>query len=540
MRLEVTDTRTLTDETPMVREMEFRKAPVSVGSHSENLVQLPDIGIAPFYASLDIVDDKWMFKPSVRDGLATQDGRPVTEPIEIKDGDVIVITYFSLKFTIDPDVEVDDLSVAPASGELAKIRQFPVPPRTEIKKQDLDVSLTPTRQGTLAQFVFSLRTVNDLPALLETTLRFLRTEYAARLAWVGVRRNTTGPLEFMDGLSEAGPHHANPPKFETFEYRCVDRHQFLSIPRTGDDDTQSVLAIPIMSAKGAIGLIYVDSRKHTRVYDAADLGFLSITARVLAPLLESIFDQKGPGRFSGAAPDLGLLRQIQAALDPRNVPEWSTLQVAAFSKSGTENAGDLYDIMRLPNGLAAVIVGRVTADLVRTAAALPQIQGAFRLAGLHADPPRTQLKALNWMLQSDSSPCRLDAAIVLINPKTGVAELSTAGAIGALLITVDGEGKKLAVPTSPAVGTTRSFEYAGVPIRMKTGDTLALYTPGWTRARSEAGATLTDEKMVESLCDGFNHPASAAMEELVADLSPYIKKGTLPDDITLLLLYRAE
>ena len=31
-----------------------------------------------------------------------------------------------------------------------------------------------------------------------------------------------------------------------------------------------------------------------------------------------------------------------------------------------------------------------------------------------------------------------------------------------------------------------------------------------------------------------------AIEELVADLSPYIKKGSLPDDITLLLLYRAE
>lgn len=540
MRLEVTDTRTLTDEVPMVREMEFRKPPVSVGSHSENLVQLPDISIAPYYASLDIVDDKWTFKPAVRDGLATQEGRPITEPLEIKDGDVLVISYFSLKFTIDPDVEVDDLSVAPASGELAKIRQYPVPPRTEIKKQDLDVSLTPARQATLSQFVFSLRGVNDIPALLETSLKFLRTEFAARLAWVGVRRGITGPLEFMDGLSEAGPHHANPPKFETFEYRCVDRHQFLSIPRTGDEDTQSVLAIPILGAKGAIGLIYVDSKKHTRVYDAADLGFISIVARVIGPMFESFFEQRGPGKSAGGGADLGLLRQMQAALDPKNVPEWSTLQVAAFSKSGTGSAGDIYDIMRLPNGLAAVLVARVTADPVRTATVLPMIQGAFRLAGLHADPPRTQLKALNWMLYSEASPCRVDAVIGLINPKTGVAELSTAGSIGAVYVSVDGEGTKLAAANSPAVGTTKSFDYAGIPIRTKTGDTLAFYTPGWMTAKGDSGTVLTEDKLFEALCDGFNHPAPSAMEELVADLSPFVKKGTLPDDITLLLMYRAE
>jgi|CXWL01.1.fsa_nt_gi hypothetical protein len=540
MRLEVTDTRTLTDENPVVREMEFRKPPVSVGSHSENLVQLPDIDIAPKYATLDIVNDNWVFRPSVRDGLAKQDGRPITEPVELKDGDVIVITYFSLKFIIDPEVESDELALVSATGELAKIRQFPVPSRTEIRKADADLSLNAARQNTLSQYIFSLRQCNDLPTLLESILRFLRSEFAARLAWIGVRRNPTGSLEFMDGLSEAGPHHANPPKFETFEYRCLDRHQFLSIPRTGDEDTQSVLAIPLMASRGAIGLLYIDSRKHTRVYDGADLGFLTALARFLTPLFEAVFDQKPPGKSSGAGGELGLIRQMQATLDPRNVPEWSGLQIASFSKSGTGNPGDLYDIMRLPNGLAAVLVGRVTADLVRTATALPQIQGAFRLAGLHADPPKTQLKALNWILHSETNPCRLDVAILLANPKTGVAEISTAGAIGALHISVSGQARKLVVPNAPAVGASKSFDYTATAIRMKTGDTLAIYTPGWTRARNEAGTVLSEEKFTEAVCDGFNHPAVSAIEELVADLSPYIKKGTLSDDITLLLLYRAE
>lgn len=540
MRLEITDTRTLTDENPYVRELEFRKPPVSLGSHSENLIQLPDINIPPKYATLEIENDNWVFRPAVQGGPATKDGHPILEPLAIKDGDVIVITYFSIKFIIDPEAETEDLSLISATGELAKIRQFPVPPRTEIRKADADVSMTVTRQNTLSQFMFSLRSCNELPTLLETVLKFLRTEYAARLVWMGVRRNPAGPIEFMDGLSDSGPHLGNPPKFETYEYRCLDRHQFLSVPRTGDEDTQSVLAVPILASPGAIGLIYVDSRKHTRVYDVADLGFLSVLARFLAPLLEAVFDQKMPGRSGHAVGDAGLLRQMQATLDPRNVPEWPSLQIASFSKSGSGNPGDLYDIMRLPNGLAAVLIGRVNADLVRTATALPQIQGAFRLAGLHADPPKTQLKALNWILHSEAHACRLDAAILLANPKTGVAEIATAGSIGALHISAEGEPRRLTIPNVPAAGAHKSFDYASIAIRMKSGDTIALYTPGWLKTANEGGTPLTEAKLSETICDGFNRPAISAIEELVADLSPFIKKGSVPDDITLLLLYRAE
>lgn len=540
MRLEVTDTRTLTDENPVVRQLEFRKPPVSVGSHSENLIQLPDINIPPRYATLDIVNDQWVFRPSVPDGPARFKGETVNDPVEVNDGDVITISYFELKIVIDPEAESDDLSIISPTGELAKIRQFPVPPRTEIRKADADVSLTAARQASLAQFILSLRGCNELPALMETTLRFLRPEFASRLAWIGVRRNPTGPLEFMDGLSESGPHSGYPPKFETFEYRCLDRQQFLSIPRTGDDDTQSVLAIPMMSGRGAMGLIYIDSKKHTRVYDGADLGYLTALAKVLAPHFETILEQRSPGRSVGGTGDLGLIRQMQATLDPRNVPEWPTLQIASFSKSGTGSAGDLYDIMRLPNGLAAVLVGKVTADLVRTATALPQIQGAFRMAGLHADPPKTQLKALNWILHSEGHPCKFDGAVLLANPKTGVAEISTAGAIRALHVSSNGEARSLATPNSPAAGGQKSVDYTSTAIRMKAGDTIAIYTAGWIKAVSETGVPLTEEKLTEAICDGFNHPAVSAIEELVADLSPYIKKGTLPDDITLLLLYRAE
>ncbi len=537
MRLEITDIRTLTDEQPSVRELEFRKPPVTLGSHSENLVQLPDIQIAPHYATFDIVGDQWVFKPTVPDGLVKRGGEPIRAPVTLHDGDVLEITWFSIRFTLDLEIVVD-IPESGRSDDLARIREFPLPPRSEVRKVDESVSLNAARQASLADFTVLLRGCADWASVLEVTMRLMLTEFSARAAWMGIRRGPEGPLEFMDGATESGKPFHQPSRFETFEYRCLSRRQFIGIPRTGDAETQSVMAVPIISRRGAIGLLYVDSKKHTRVYDGADLDFLTAISRVVAATLDVVFDHREEAKKEQSAGGLNVVKEMQIRLDPRGVPDWPGLQFTAFTKGGLDSAGDIHDIMRLPNGLGALIVGHVTADPIRAAVAMAQIRGSFRIAGLHADPPRTLLKALNWLLFDDSDPLRFDAASLVVNPKTGVAELATAGAVGVLQIGIKGDRRLLADGKSPPVGSSRSFEYSGTTVRLQPGETLAFFTPGCVRVRNEADDVLSEERLVEALCDGFNRPASAAMEELLADLEPFFKRGRLPDDITVLLLHR--
>ena len=539
MRLEITDIRTLTDENPLVRELEFRKPPVAVGSHSENRVQLPDIAIAPHYASFDIVNDKWTFRPTLRDNLAKLNGEPIADAIELNDGDVIDITYFSMRFILDTELEVE-IPESVVTDQLSKIRQFPLPPRSEVRKPDADLSMNAARQKALADFAMALRDGNEIAAILETTVRFLRAEFGGRVTWIGIRRGSEGPIEFMDGLTDDARYIGQPPKFETYEYRCLIRQQFISVPRTGDAETQSVLALPILAPRGAIGLLYVDSRKHTRVYDGADLDFLTAVSRMLAPVLELVFSRNLKVRSERSSEGLAVVKEIQVRLDPRNVFEWPGLQFTAYSKFGIGSVSDIHDVMRLPNGLAAFLIARVQADPANAGATLPQVRAAFRMAGLHADPPRTILKALNWMLHDETHPVGLDAAILITNPKTGVAELSACGEIGLIQISPKGDHVNLADRNAPPVASTKNYEYGASTIRMKLGETLALYTPGCARARNDAGEVLGEARLVEALADGFNRPAPAAMEELLRDLGSFFKNGTLPDDITLMLLHRPE
>lgn len=540
MRLQVTDVRTLGDDQPVVREYEFRGSPVTLGSHSKNLVQIPDTEIAPFHAViLPVGTDRWMYQPTTTDSQTKVNGEEVHEPIELSDGDVLEITHFSITYTEDAELDL----VLPEPGnveELAKIRQFPLPPRSEVRKAESEVSLGANRQRAIGQFVLRLRRCTDFAKLLEATVEMLLPELNARTVWMGVRRDAVGSLEFVDGRSDKGRYVAEPPRFDAFEYRCLARQQFILIPKTGDAETQSVVAVPIVGVRGALGLIYADTRRRTHVFDDADLDFVTLVAGILAPHVEALVSNQLEQREQLNTGSAALLQEVQGKLDPKSVPNWPELQIAAHARPGSRRGGDVYDIMRLPNGLLAVLIGTVRAEPTRAALALAEARSAFRIAGLHADRPHILLKALNWLFHDEKDSCVLHGAVFVMNPKTGAAEFATAGGICVVVIDARGNARSLARIDVPPVGSAKNVEYTGASERVRGGDMVAFFTRGFASARSENGELLPESRVIETLCDGFGQPASAVLNDLLVDLAPFLKSGTTPDDITLLLVRKTE
>jgi len=327
----------------------------------------------------------------------------------------------------------------------------------------------------------------------------------------------------------------------TFEYRCLQRGQFIRIIRPLDDQTRSAIAIPINGESGfSMGLIYADTRSGDRVLGLADMDMMTAIASLAAAQIESLVNGHTALRDNLADAQLTLLREVQAWLDPVNVPIWPQLQIVAHAKPGVKHGGDVYDISRLPNGLASTLIARAVADPMRAALAITEIRTAFRTACLHADPPHIQLQSLNWLLHHDKNTCRLDCAIVIFNPKTGTAEYSTAGDIGAMVVDQTGKPRLWTDLDAPSVGTKMNIGYARHTDRLRDGETLALFTPGCANAQNSKGENLGRNRLVETICDGFGQPASTALEGLLADLSPFFKDSSSPDDITLLLVHRGD
>lgn len=542
MRLEVTDVRTLTDARPDVREMQFRGSAVTLGSGSNNLVQLPDINIAPHCATLHPMGEFWVYEPTLKDGEAKLNGQPIVDRAEIRDGDIVEIHRFSLRFMLDEETTVDAADVV-QTADLIKIKQFPLPPRSTVRKPDVNVTLTVARQAKLGAFAMALRDCTSLVGLLEKLVELLLREFSARAVWIGVRKDLNGPIEYFESRNDQAARFDEPHKHETFVYRCLSRTQLVIIPRTGEADTQSVLAMPMMSGQGAIGLIHIDSRKHTRVYDEADLDFLTLVSALASPLVEKFLAEgalmpasKQPGGAIAAGPCV--IHAVRSKCHIESPPQWSTLQTALFARDGFETAGDVYDVMKWPNGLAAMLLAHVDADPARVAAAIAEIRGAFRVAGLHADPPHVQLKALNWLLFDEDDPCKVEIAVLVVNPKSGAMEIATAGKVGVLVIDPDGQPKRVGPPTSPALGTVKSAEYAGAPAKLEEGHTLALFTRGCIKATRGDGEPIGEKRFLAALCKNIGEPAPTALDDFLMETTDYFKEGKTPDDVTILLTTR--
>ena len=537
MQLQITDTRTLTDENPDIREVEYHNTAVSIGSHSANTLQLPDTEIAAYHGLLlPLGQEQWVFRGTDPQAQTTVNGQAVDGQVELDDGDVLEIGPFTLKLNLEAEPELV-LPEARNLEELARIKDFPLPPRSEVRRAEVDVTLTPERRAALVEFDTELRQTLDLARVLEVTLAMLLPQLGARTVWIGVRRKNIGPIEQMVGLNDQGPYTGEPHLWEAFQYRCLSRQQFISIPRTGQKDTQSMLAVPIITPHGALGLIVADTRKHRRVFDAHDLDFATMVASFVGAQLDVIHAGVAANKTELAGQQLALLRAVQDRLDPRNVPQWPHLQIAAFARPGEERGGDFYDIARLPNGLASVLVGHVEAETLRTARVMAEIRSAYRLACMHADAAHAQLRAMNYIEYDEQAACAAHLAIIIMNPKTGAAEYALAGDIRAAVIDARGNPRRLE-SGAPPVGTTKGYEYSGTRARLQPGETLAFYTAGCAAVRNAEGAELGEERLVEALCDGFGQPATAALAELLADLDPYLKAGTPPDDITVLLVHK--
>ncbi len=120
--------------------------------------------------------------------------------------------------------------------------------------------------------------------------------------------------------------------------------------KTGDQETQSVPAVPLMGSCGALGLIYAGTHRRRRVFDELDIEFVTMVSRLLADRV-SVWPVVRRSRCShpaarsclAAGRALGEVRFVDALCDGFGQPASAALDEpladrAAFLKNGRSPA----------------------------------------------------------------------------------------------------------------------------------------------------------------------------------------------------------
>ena len=207
--------------------------------------------------------------------------------------------------------------------------------------------------------------------------------------------------------------------------------------------------------------------------------------------------------------------------------------------SATEAAfvgGDFYDLIRLPERKACVIMGDVSGKGVEAAsvsAAVRTSLGAYSWEGL---TPARMVELLNDFLLGFT---RLETFATLfvgiVDLAAGTLRYCSAGHPPALLVRArTGEMVWLDVQ-SGVVGAFHEMAYRNGRMRLEPGDELVLYTDGTTEARAEDGSFFGEEGLRDAVMREHARGFEGLLDRLLASVDNFTN-NSLSDDVAMVAL----
>lgn len=541
MRLLVLENDTLLGEVVCGRE------DVYIGSQEGCRVVLPDVRISPQQAVLrPIDDDRWEVTPLDSSPTLSLNGEHVSTSAPLRLGDEIRIADFLIR--VYPDTGDATAAVAApmrsegatSVAQLLRFAQSTLPPGSLLKKPEEPITVAQSYIGRIGQINVALAPCMTPQELMNVALAAVMQHFFAQKAWIGVRRVNYGSMEYIEGRTPGGQTAELPEYGDRLKPRVLDRGQFVLVPQWSAEERVSIMIGPLAGPDAILGMIYLERESASRRFEPQEFDFFVLMLNLFAVQLDAIFKDQAHMRAALIDGEVAVAHEIQARLTPRKLPQWETLQFGAFREPGRERTGDIYDVLKMSNNTAALMVAQTSATGPMPSMLMSQTHAAFRINVMHQAAPNVSLRALNWLLHDGQKDRLVDCFVAFIDPPTGQVRYAKAGGIGAFIIDQRGEERRLggADETQPSLGLMKGAQYPLLSEQIEPDETLVVFTSGVTTAKNRKGEIFGQERFVSILCDGFGQLASQLLKDMLNDLRAFTEGGLQPDDITVLMAHR--
>ncbi|UNO41056.1 SpoIIE family protein phosphatase [Streptomyces sp. MST-110588] len=306
--------------------------------------------------------------------------------------------------------------------------------------------------------------------------------------------------------------------------------------------------LPLINAGRTIGA-WMAAFGHPVAFTPDERSVLTTVARMLAQALARAGDQETQRELS-----VGLQRSMMPTVQP-DIPGMTVAARYVPTGGGLEVGGDWYDMITLPSGRLALVIGDVQGHDVRAAGLMGQLRIALRAyasEGHHPDAVLSRasrfLCGINDTEAAGQDPRFATCLYMEVDPATGLLDIARAGHPDPAIRMAD--GTMLVRPTAGGLplGIDPDTDYPTTRFVLEPGETMLVCTDGlietgghdlesgWARLRDilEAYEEGEDGEGLERLAD--------ALVQAVHGPFSYHTTGPLvdrrEDDIAMLLLGR--
>ncbi len=238
--------------------------------------------------------------------------------------------------------------------------------------------------------------------------------------------------------------------------------------------------------------------------------------------------------------DLRIAHEIQVGILPSNVAsvaQASGLQAHALLAPAQQVGGDLYDLIRTPDGKLVALIGDVSGKGIPAALFMAVTTTLARGVAPTVHAPSGIIQRVNDALAANN-PRNMFVTMLcaMYDAATGRLAYSSAGHLPPVL-TRDGNATFLAVEPELAGGISPGLSPAVQSVDLWPGDTVIFYTDGVTEAFNAAGELFGETRLLEQLKQSGSDTVQTA-NGLLEAVRKHAGDHPQSDDIAVLVLSR--
>ena len=237
--------------------------------------------------------------------------------------------------------------------------------------------------------------------------------------------------------------------------------------------------------------------------------------------------------------ELGIAREVQRQLFPKDAPAFRTLQVNGICHAAQMVSGDYYDFLSLDSSNLAMAIGDVAGKGISAALLMAAIQSVLRtqLTDGGGQSPARIVGLLNRQLYANTSPEKYATLYFgLYNDAEGMLTYTNAGHLPPILVH-SGVPSKLEV-TGTVVGAFPVCRYEERQVILAPGDLLVAYTDGITEPENAYGEMFGEERLMDLLVKYQNADATEIIARSIEAVKLWAASPEQEDDMTMVVARR--
>ncbi len=302
---------------------------------------------------------------------------------------------------------------------------------------------------------------------------------------------------------------------------------------------RSLMAAPLLTPDGVLGMIALDSRIVVRQFQDDDLELLAGLAAVAALRIRNVALAEEAAERRRMEEELALARRIQVALLPAHVPEIPGYEIRGGNVPSRGVSGDYYEVLERNDGrecvlLVADVSGKGIAASLLTAS-IEALSASPIEDGLAPDEIFTRLSRQLYRRTPPEKYATAFAAVVAA--EDGKLTYANAGHNPALLVRAGGEIETLGA-TGPPVGLLPVAAYHVEEKRLGAGDLLVLYTDGIVEAVDPDDEEYGLDRLISVLLAHRDADLAVLTQAVDLDLAAFVRGVPYADDRTIVVLRR--